>query len=204
MNKKLIILIVASGLLLIICFLAAGFLIPRLLAERVSGEPIQLTGSFGEPIQLISSFGEGGTIPHKYTCDGEDISPSISWSDIPNGTKSIVLIVDDPDAAEQPWAHWVLFNIPSQLTGVAEGIENIEVVRGVGIHGINNWEETGYRGPCPPVGDSHQYFFKLYALDSTLNLQPGATESEVINAMEDHILGQGQLVSSYCLSCFHF
>ena len=187
MNKKLIILIGAAGLLLIICFLAAGFLVPRLLAGRVSGESIQ----------VISSFVDGGAIPQKYTCDGEDISPSISWSDIPNGTKSIVLIVDDPDAAEQPWAHWVLFNIPSQLTGVAEGIENIEVVRGVGIHGFNNWGETGYRGPCPPVGDSHQYFFKLYALDSPLNLQPGATASEVINAMEDHILGQGQLVANY-------
>jgi len=197
MNKKLIILIAGLGLLLIICFLAAGFLLPRLFAERVSDESIQLTSSFGETIQLISSFGEGGIIPQKYTCDGEDISPSISWSDIPNGTKSIVLIVDDPNSPEQPWTHWVLFNIPSQLTGVAEGIENLEVVRGVGIHGFNSWGETGYRGPCPPVGDSHQYFFRLYALDSTLNLQPGATESEVINAMEDHILGQGQLVANY-------
>jgi len=155
----------------------------------------------GKPILNIAitstAFSENESIPRKYTCDGEDISPPLDWSGIPNNTQSLVLITDDPDAPVGTWVHWVIFNIPASLKGLPEGIAKDEVVGGVGTQGKNDWRKIGYNGPCPPKGKPHRYFFKLYALDITLDLTAGARKSEVEKAMKDHILAQGQSIGTY-------
>ena len=143
-------------------------------------------------IQLTSpAFSEGGTIPKIFTCDADNVSPQLAWSGVPSETKSLVLIVDDPDAPAGDWVHWVLYDLPPELTGLAEGI------KGVGVDGVNDFRKPGYGGPCPPRGTNHRYFFKLYALDTRLNLKPGASKAEVEKAMDGHILAQGQLVGIY-------
>ncbi|MGD9093936.1 MAG: YbhB/YbcL family Raf kinase inhibitor-like protein [Anaerolineales bacterium] len=143
-------------------------------------------------IQLSSSgFSEGETIPRKYTCDGEDISPQLSWSGAPAGLQGLVMIMDDPDAPVGTWVHWVLYSLPGNLTELPEGVQ------GLGVDGQNSWSRLGYGGPCPPPGTAHRYFFKLYALDIALNLNPGATKEEVENAMAGHILARGQLMGMY-------
>jgi hypothetical protein len=143
-------------------------------------------------IQISSSaFAEGETIPQKYTCDGEDVSPPLSWSGIPEGTRSLLLIADDPDAPRGTWVHWVLIDLPPDLQGLPEGSQ------GAGIDGKNNFGRQGYGGPCPPRGSNHRYYFKLYALDKALALKAGATKSEAEKAMQGHILAWGQLMGRY-------
>ena len=135
-------------------------------------------------------FNEGEEIPVKFSCDGEDISPELDWFGIPEGTVSLALIMDDPDAPVGIWVHWVVYNMPMDLSGLREGMT------GVGIDGTNSWNETGYGGPCPPSG-THRYFFTLYALDINLDLDPGATKEALLAAMEGHILGQAELMGTY-------
>lgn len=144
------------------------------------------------PIKLESeAFAEGDTIPVKYTCDGEDTSPDLSWSNDPVGTKSFVLIMDDPDAPGGTWDHWIVFNIPPTTKSVQEGQEP------TGTKGKNSWGNLGYGGPCPPSG-THRYFFIIYALDlDSLSLAEGATKSEVETSMEGHILDQASLMGRY-------
>lgn len=137
------------------------------------------------------------TIPQRYTCDGEDLSPPLSWSEPPAGTQGLVLIGDDPDAPVGTWDHWVLFNIPAATRSLPEGIPADPVIDGVGTHGSNGWHRLGYGGPCPPKGGAHRYYFKLYALDTTLNLDPGASKKDVETAIEGHILAEGQLIGLY-------
>jgi len=152
------------------------------------------------PNQLgISSraFKEGETIPVLYTCDGENISPPLTWEKPPEGTQSLVLIVDDPDAPAGIWVHWVLYDIPASLNSLPEGIPSEKVVPDIGTQGINDSRKIGYGGPCPPGGNPHRYFFKLYALDSTLNLEPGASKAAVETAMQGSILVEGQLIGLY-------
>jgi Raf kinase inhibitor-like YbhB/YbcL family protein len=143
-------------------------------------------------IQLTSAaFEDAGTIPRKYSCDGENVSPPLSWSGIPDGAQSLALIVDDPDAPGRTYVHWVLFNIPPGQDGLPERAQNI------GVGGKNNANKTIYSGPCPPPGSTHRYFFKLYALDAQLNLSLGATKADLLQAMEGHILAQGELMGKY-------
>jgi Raf kinase inhibitor-like YbhB/YbcL family protein len=143
-------------------------------------------------IQLISpAFSEGGTIPKKFTCDAENVSPQLDWSDIPIGTQSLVLIADDPDAPAGTWVHWVLYDLPPELTGLAEGAQ------GIGVDGVNDFRKLGYGGPCPPRGSNHRYLFKLYALDMKLNIKPGSSKSDVERVMKGHILALGQLMGRY-------
>jgi Raf kinase inhibitor-like YbhB/YbcL family protein len=144
-----------------------------------------------------SAFEAGGNIPARYTCDGEDISPSLSWSEPPTGTESLTLICDDPDAPIGIWNHWVLFNLLPTARSLPENVPPDEIVAGVGVHGFNSWRRTGYGGPCPPKGSDHRYLFKLYALDTGLDLQAGASKQDVEKAMEGHILAEGQLVGRY-------
>ena len=151
----------------------------------------------GNKIELISSFTEGSKIPVKYTCDGENISPAMAWTDIPKNTRSLVLIVDDPDAPAGTWTHWVVFNIPSQLTGLAEGSGAPERGPGSGEQGQNSAGGVGYTGPCPPEGTLHNYAFKLYALDIRLDLAAGASREQVEAALQRHILAEGQLTGTY-------
>lgn len=148
-------------------------------------------------IQITSSvFKEGEPIPSKYTCDGEDISPPLKWSSLPEGTKSLALISDDPDAPVGTWVHWVIYNIPPTVTELEEGIPSDKELPSGAKQGMNDFKKIGYGGPCPPSG-THRYFFKLYALDSELNLEPRATKKDVLKAMEGHILEMGQLMGTY-------
>lgn len=138
-------------------------------------------------------FQNGKNIPLEYTCDGKDVSPPLSWQNAPNNTKSFVLIMDDPDAPQGTWDHWVLFNIPSQTKQLAEGAEPLPI----GTHlGKNSWGKQEYGGACPPAG-IHRYYFKLYALDTMLNLPNGAIKAQIEQAMQGHILAQTTLMGRY-------
>ena len=148
-------------------------------------------------IQLTSSaFEEGRFIPSKYTCDGENISPPLKWSNLPKGTKSLAMISDDPDAPIGTWVHWVIYNIPSSISEFEESIPTDKELLNGAKQGINDFKKIGYGGPCPPSG-AHRYFFKLYALDLELKLEPGVTKTDLLKAMEGHILEMGQLMGTY-------
>jgi Raf kinase inhibitor-like YbhB/YbcL family protein len=142
------------------------------------------------------AFVPGGKIPWKYTCDGMDISPPLSWTSGPEGTKTFALICDDPDAPMGTWVHWVLFNLPADITEFRENVLPEKKLENGAKQGMNDFRKIGYGGPCPP-GGTHRYVFKLYALDSELNLEAGATKAELLKAMEGHILAEGQLIGRY-------
>ena len=146
------------------------------------------------PFELISTaFEQGGPIPVKYSCDGEDISPSLAWGDPPAGTQSLALIMDDPDAPSRTWDHWIVLHISPELRELPEGVKAGDL--GV-IFGENSWGRSDYGGPCPPSG-THRYFFKLYALDTTLNLDETAGKSQVMAAMEGHVLAEADLMGTF-------
>jgi Raf kinase inhibitor-like YbhB/YbcL family protein len=144
------------------------------------------------------AFVNGQSIPAKYSCVGRNISPALTWSDPPAGTQSFALIVDDPDAPAGTWVHWVLFNIPADRRSLAEDlpVTGKNVDPGAIYFGRNSSGNTRYDGPCPPSG-THRYFFKLYALDAPVNLLPGATKEELLDAMKGHILAQGELMGTF-------
>lgn len=148
-------------------------------------------------ILTSTAFTEGGAIPRKYTCDSEDVSPPLAWSGIPEDARSLTLIVDDPDAPVGTWVHWVLYDIPPGLSGLPEAVVKNPTVPEIGTQGTNDFRKIGYGGPCPPKGKPHRYFFRLYALDTTLSLKPGATRREVEDAIQGHILAQGQIHGTY-------
>jgi len=142
------------------------------------------------------AFAHGETIPCKYTCDGEDISPPLRWSDPPQGTQSLALIADDPDAPIGTWVHWVLYNLPAETRGLPEAIPPDADLPDGSRHGRNSWRRLGYGGPCPPSG-THRYFFKLYALDTVLDLVASASKKQLLRTMERHILAQAELMGVY-------
>ena len=148
-----------------------------------------------------AAFGANGYIPKKYTCDGGDASPEISWSNLPKGTKSLALIMDDPDAPVGTWVHWVLYDLSANLNKLEEGILKKKTVVDAQqslSQGLNDFKKVGYNGPCPPRGSPHRYFFKLYALDEFLGLKPGkVAKTQLLKAMEGHVLGQAELVGLY-------
>lgn len=144
------------------------------------------------------SFEAGGPIPRKYTCQGDDVSPPLTWDGVPGGTQSLALIVDDPDAPDPAaprvtWVHWVLYNIPGGAGGLAEGVRRLP--EGT-LEGLNDWKRTGYGGPCPPIG-RHRYFHKLYALDVVLPKLRPPTKAQLEEAMRGHILAQAELIGTY-------
>jgi len=143
-----------------------------------------------------TAFEEGGMIPAQYTADGADVSPPLAWSGIPEGTQSLALICDDPDAPMGTWVHWVLYNLPATMTGLPENVSADAELAGGGLHGVNDFRRYGYGGPAPPSG-THRYYFKLYALDMMLDVQPGLNKDELLKAMEGHILAEGQLMGRY-------
>jgi Raf kinase inhibitor-like YbhB/YbcL family protein len=143
-----------------------------------------------------TAFSEGGMIPKDYTCDGEDISPSLAWSEVPDGTKSLALICDDPDAPMGTWVHWVLFNIPAHIQDLPVHIPPEKAIENGAKQGINDFRKFGYGGPCPP-GGTHRYYFKLYALDTEINAEAGITKEALLKEMEGHILDEGQLMGRY-------
>ena len=152
-------------------------------------------------LQLSSPvFEEGGEIPRRYTCEGDDVSPPLVWHKVPPAARSLVLIVDDPDAPDpaaprMTWVHWVLYNLPPDSEGLAEGVAP-PALPAPTAEGVNDWKRTGYGGPCPPVG-RHRYFFKLYALDTVLTGLSKPTKAEVEAAVRGHVLAQGQLIGTY-------
>jgi len=149
-------------------------------------------------VQLTSSdFTQNGAIPAHFTCEGENISPEFSWKEVPKDTKSFALIMHDPDAPRAGgFTHWLLYNIPGDKGGIEPGVPNREEVRGTGMQGRNDAEEIGYMGPCPPSG-RHRYFVRLFALDANIKLGPGATHSELTDAMEGHIFDRAELMGTY-------
>ena len=149
------------------------------------------------PFKLTSTaFVRGGPIPAKYTCDGEDITPPLQWSDPPRDTQSFALIVNDPDAPVGTWVHWVLYNLPAERRALQEGVLADAELSDGSRPGQNGWRRLGYGGPCPP-GGTHRYFFELYALDTALDLDAGASKKQVLQAMEGHILAQAELMGVY-------
>ncbi|BAZ53291.1 PEBP family protein [Nostoc sp. NIES-4103] len=143
-----------------------------------------------------TAFDANGLIPAKYTCDGEDISPPLIWDEVPRGTQSIVLIVDDPDAPGRTFIHWVVYNIPATIRQLPEKIAAVKTLPNGGVQGKNDFGKLGYGGPCPP-GGIHRYFFKIYALDQELNLSAGATKNQILAAMESHVLAKADLIGRY-------
>lgn len=149
---------------------------------------------------LITStaFSNQSAIPVVYTCEGEDISPPMAWSDIPVGTKSLALIVDDPDAPDpaapkMTWVHWVLYNLPPTIDELPESVTTLPVGT---KEGVNDWKRIGYGGPCPPIG-RHRYFHKLYALDAVLPDLKQPTKAKLEEAMKGHIIGEAKLMGTY-------
>ncbi|WP_155837565.1 YbhB/YbcL family Raf kinase inhibitor-like protein [Herminiimonas sp. CN] len=146
------------------------------------------------------AFSAGGDIPVIHTCDGSDVSPPLSWSGLPPGTKSLALIVDDPDAPDpaapqRTWVHWVLYNIPPNASGLAQGVAPHALPAGA-REGLNDWQRSGYGGPCPPIG-SHRYFHKLYALDTILPGSGKPTKRALESAMRGHVIAQTELIGLY-------
>lgn len=142
-------------------------------------------------------FENKGYIPDRYTCDAQDFSPPLSWSGIPENAKSLVLICDDPDAPFKIWVHWVAFNIPLEVEGLKEDISKEELAELSIVEGINDFGKVGYRGPCPPSGKTHRYSFRLYALNTTLSLEGGASKKDVIEAMQGYIIAEAKLTGFY-------
>ena len=149
-------------------------------------------------ILTSAALKDGATIPGKYTCDGVDVSPPLAWSGAPAGTRSFALIADDPDAPGGTWVHWVLYNLPAEVSELPENIAKVESLDlGGARQGRTDFRRPGYGGPCPPPGPAHRYFFKLYALDTRLELKAGAQKKDVEAALEGHALGSAQLMGTY-------
>jgi hypothetical protein len=153
------------------------------------------------PLRLSSpAFAAGGEIPALFTCEGRDLSPALEWTGVPDGAKSLVLIVDDPDAPDPKapkttWVHWVLYNLPPPTQGLVQGVGARDLPAGT-REGTNDWKRTGYGGPCPPIG-RHRYFHKLYALDTALPELGAATKADVEAAMKGHVLELAELMGTY-------
>lgn len=143
-----------------------------------------------------TAFKDGEFIPKKYTCDGDNVSPPLEWSEVPKATQSIALICDDPDAPMGTWVHWVIFNIPALVKKLSENIKAAKVLEDGTVQGNNDFRKIGYGGPCPP-GGTHRYHFKIYALDKRIELTPGATKDELIREMGGHILAEGEQMGKY-------
>ena len=168
-----------------------------LTAQDITEVYAQTKGGSAMTIHITSTaFSEGGMIPKRHTCDGDDMSPPLAWSGVPEGTTTIALICDDPDAPVGTWVHWVLFNLPEGTRELPAAVPPDKVLQNGARHGKNDFRRLGYGGPCPP-GGTHRYFFKLYALDSQIGLDSGATKAELLKAMAGHILAEGQLMGRY-------
>ncbi len=168
-----------------------------------SGLPAQKSESAvkGETVMALrissTAFEEGQRVPILHTCAGQDLSPALVWTGVPQGTRSLALFCDDPDAPIGTWVHWVVFNIPADSTGLAQGIPREPKLADGTVQGKNSWKRVGYNGPCPPPGKPHRYVFKLYALDALLSLDANAAERDVVAAMRGHILAEAQVIGTY-------
>ncbi len=153
-------------------------------------------GTSGKLEVRSSAFGEGSSIPSDFTCDGADMSPSIAWSGVPSKAQSLAVIVDDPDAPSGNWVHWLLYDLSPALTRLPAGIPVASVIPDGGFQGRSDFGKAGYSGPCPPEG-THRYFFKVFAIDRILHLEPGVTKKEFLAAMQGHIVAEGSMMGTY-------
>ncbi len=144
-----------------------------------------------------SGFTSGAEIPKQYTCKGTDVSPALEWSGAPEHTAGFALIMDDPDAPAGTWVHWVIWNVPPTAHSLPEGISKREQLDDGGRQGSNSFGKIGYNGPCPPPGQTHRYFFRLYALDQRLNVQAGASRSQLDTAMQGHVLAHSEYMGTF-------
>lgn len=185
-----------QGKILLAALITVGAVLTSAIASNAREKEV-----FVMSLTLISSaFRHNGDIPVRYTCDGNDVSPPLSWSGVPVGTRSLALILDDPDAPDpkapkMTWVHWVLYNMPPGTTSLAEGVATKNLPKG-SLEGINDWKRAGYGGPCPPVG-RHRYFHKLYALDTVLPDMNRPTKAKLEAAMHGHIVSQTEIVGTY-------
>jgi Raf kinase inhibitor-like YbhB/YbcL family protein len=155
-------------------------------------------GGEGMALTITSTvFRDGAAIPKKYTCDGQDVSPPLAWTGVPANAKSLALICDDPDAPMGTWVHWVLWGMTPSTPSLPEGVPRDPVLPGGARQGLNSGSKAGYNGPCPPPGKPHRYFFKLYALDTVLDLPERANKAALEQAMKGHVLTQGQIMGTY-------
>ena len=172
-----------------------------LLALAAAGPACSQTRTNAMSLKLVSpAFAANAAIPAQYTCEGDDVSPALAWSGAPEGTRSLVLIVDDPDAPDpaapqRTWVHWVLYNLPATSTGLPQDVKAAQLPAGA-REGQNDWKRTGYGGPCPPKG-RHRYFRKLYALDVELPDLQQPDKARLLKAMEGHVLAEAELVGTY-------
>jgi Raf kinase inhibitor-like YbhB/YbcL family protein len=156
------------------------------------------TAVMSQTISITSAaFKNESDIPSRFSCQGDNISPALSWSNVPNGMKSFALVLEDPDAPSGTFFHWVIWNIPASEKGLAENIPQHDSLPNGTRQGTNGANKIGYTGPCPPAGNAHRYYFRLYALDTNLNLSSDATHDKLISAMEGHILGEGEIMGKY-------
>jgi Raf kinase inhibitor-like YbhB/YbcL family protein len=149
-------------------------------------------------LELVSGdFRHGERIPERFTCDGEDLSPTLVWHGVPVETRSFALVCDDPDAPRGTWVHWLLYNLPAEAAELGAGMPRLPELPSRARQGVNDSGDVGYGGPCPPAGKPHRYFFRLHALDTSLNLPPGASRAELEQAMAGHVLAVGTLMGTY-------
>jgi Raf kinase inhibitor-like YbhB/YbcL family protein len=168
-----------------------------ILLFLIYGFVVEVEGDKKMAITITSSaFKEGGMIPSKYTCDGDGISPPLNWQQVPQGVKSFALISDDPDAPVGTWVHWVLWNIPAEANGLPEAVPASPSLPDGLKQGISDFRRPGYGGPCPPSG-THRYYFKIYALDTMLDLSESSKKQDLLDAMKGHILAEGALMGKY-------
>ncbi|MGE5819977.1 MAG: YbhB/YbcL family Raf kinase inhibitor-like protein [Deltaproteobacteria bacterium] len=144
-----------------------------------------------------SAFQAGSDIPRKHTCDANDVSPELSWGNVPVGTRAFAMITDDPDAPAGTWVHWVIYDLPADTKELAEGVPTTEALTNGAKQGTNDFRKLGYGGPCPPPGLPHRYFFKLYALDAPTGLKPRASKQQLLKAIENHVLGEAEIIGRY-------
>jgi len=146
---------------------------------------------------LSAAFVMNAMIPTKYSCQGQDVSPPISWSAAPTGTQSIAVLCDDPDAPAGDWVHWVVFNLPADASALPEAVPTKPLLPDGTTQGINDFGRVGYGGPCPPPGKTHRYFFKVFALDTKLALTSKASKKDLLKAMAGHVLAKGELIGTF-------
>lgn len=175
--------------LLLFTYVVSGFA-SRSEAKTTAVKTMQISLS-------SSAFKQGEAIPKTYTADGANLSPPLQWSNLPNNAKSIALICDDPDAPTGTWTHWVIYNIPSSQSTLAEGMKAEATLANGVKQGVNSFHKTGYCGPSPPPGKPHHYFFRLYALDSFLKVDAGLDAAQLRHALQNHLVAQGELIGTY-------
>jgi Raf kinase inhibitor-like YbhB/YbcL family protein len=175
--------------------LALNFMMAALTAS--------IYGQDGKPVPLrvtSPAFAEGEAIPSKYTCDGQDVSPPMHWDNAPSTAKTCALICEDPDAPAGVWLHWMIYNVPSRARSLPEGVRKAPALINNWFQGVNDFGKIGYNGPCPPGGKAHRYFFKVYALDEDFTPPTPPKQhnkSDLVKAMEGHIVAEGSLMGTY-------